>query len=155
MNRRLNLVHAIASICFLALYGQHSSAADPPPGDLKLLDSYTHKKLQGFDSLPGVISKPGGLQIYYEIGAIPKPGAPQFGSQFTDKAKNTPAKQRQWYKEQIIAGQPVHLAYTNTGVLIASFPKSGINFRVDVKSDEDLAEALLTILSYPSAAKNK
>ncbi len=130
-------------------------ADEKPPGAINLLPDYTHERKQGFDSIPGVISKgkKGGLQIYYDIGSIPKPGAPRFGGQFSDRAKAVPAAQRLWYKEQIVNGQPVHLAWTKQKRLLASYPKSGINFSVNVKTMEELADALLIILSYPEAPK--
>jgi hypothetical protein len=128
-------------------------AGEKPPGAINLLPDYTHERKQGFDSIPGVISKKGGLEIVYDIGSIPKPGAPRFGGQFSDRAKAVPAAQRLWYKEQIVNGQPVHLAWTKQKRLLASYPKSGINFSVNVKTFEELADALLIILSYPEAPK--
>jgi len=47
----------------------------------------------------------------------------------------------------------VHLAWTKQKRLLASYPKSGINFSVNVKTFEELADALLIILSYPEAPK--
>ncbi|MCA9067776.1 MAG: hypothetical protein KDA84_02570 [Planctomycetaceae bacterium] len=124
-------------------------ADDPPPGNIQLLPGYTHKALQGIDSQPGVIEKEGGLKIHYDIGAVIPPGQPRFGGSFSDQPKAIPKNRREWYKEQIIAGQPVHIAYTKQHVLMAAFPKGGINFSVKAETNEEITEALLMILSYP------
>ena len=129
--------------------------ADSPPGGIRLLPDYTHKTLQGFDSRPGLISKKDGLQIRYDIGRVRKAGLIGLGGDFSDQTKSVPAKDRHWYKEQLISGKRVHLAYTKKGVLRASYPESGINFNVEAKTHEELAEALLIILSYPTPAKSK
>ena len=144
----------VAVFVVAALFPTQAIAADPPPGGIQLLPGYTHKTLQGFDSKPGLISKKGGLQIHYDIGRVRKPGQLlALGGDFSDRAKGVPEKERRWYKEQTINGQPVHLAYTNTNTLRMSYPESGINFSVEVKTEEELVEALLIILSYPVAAK--
>lgn len=128
-------------------------AEDPPPGNIQLLPGYTHKALQGIDSRPGVIEKEGGLKIHYDIGAVIPPGQPRFGGSFSDRPKAVPENQRHWYKEQTIAGQPVHIAYTKQNVLMAAFPKGGINFSVKAKTTEDVTDALLIILSYAKPIK--
>jgi len=140
---------------FAAILGMTLSATGqedtPPPGAITLLPGYTHKALQGIDSRPGMISGENGLQINYDIGAVVAPGAPRFGGSFSDRAKAVPAEQRHWYKEQVVAGQPVHLVLTKGKVLMASYPKAGINFSAEIKSSEQLTDALLIILSYPAA----
>lgn len=120
----------------------------PAPGGMKLLPGYVHERLQGIDSIVGRIVKKEGLSISYEIGHVPKPGGPVFGGSFSDYPKNTPADQRLWYKEQTIAGREIHTALTKTKTLMVSFPASGINFSTAIKSEEDVAEALLLILSF-------
>ncbi len=124
-------------------------AADARLGGMRLLEGYEHQPLQGFDSIVGKISKKAGLQISYEIGSVPKPGAPRFGGQFSDRPKLTPKDQVRWYLEQTVNGQPVHLAYRKDNVLLVSFPQKGMNFSVTVRSADEMAEALLMILTYP------
>jgi len=131
------------------------TAVDPATGVVKLHvgeitmpPGFTHKQLQGFDSIPGLIEKKGGLQIHYDIGGIAKPGGLRVGGQFSDRAKAMPIADRRWYKEQMAGGQPVHIAYSKKGVLLASFLKSGINFSVNAKTQKDLDEALKIILTY-------
>lgn len=132
--------------------GNSASADDARLGGMTLLPGYKHHPLQGIDSIVGEIKKEGGLRIMYEIGAIPKPGAPRFGGSFSDRPKNTPKDQVRWYKEQTVNGQPVHLACKKDGFLLVSFPQKGINFSAKVSSDEELADALLMILTYPGPA---
>jgi hypothetical protein len=124
---------------------------DARVGGMQLLSGYKHKKLQGIDSIVGKIEKPGGLSIMYEIGVVSPPGAPRFGGGFSDRPKRTPPKSRHWYKEQVVNGVPMHLAYTKNGYLLVSFQQSrkGINFTVKVKNSDEMVEALLMIMTYP------
>ena len=124
-------------------------AADARLGGMRLLAGYEHQPLQGFDSIVGKIEKEDGLQISYEIGGVPKPGAPRFGGQFSDRPKLTPKDQVRWYREQVDNGQPVHLAHGKDNFLLVSFPQKGMNFSVTVRSADEMAEALLMILTYP------
>ena len=152
---RLTATRSFAIAIVVMAFTSAVSAADAPPGAIRLLPGYTHKTLQGFDSKPGEISKKGGLQIRYDIGRVAKPGTIGLGGDFSDQAKRVPPKSRRWYKEQTIGGQPVHLAYTKDDVLSVSYPASGINFSVKAKTHEELTDALLIILSFPAAAKAK
>ncbi|MBC8291312.1 MAG: hypothetical protein H8E37_13445 [Planctomycetes bacterium] len=141
---------AVAALCSAqaiatALQGD---AKNKPPGGVQLLPGYTHKTLQGFDSRPGEIAKKNGLRITYDIGAIPKPGAPRFGGGYTDWTKQVQEKDRRWYREQTINNQPVHLVYSKAKRLIVSYPKGGINFSCETKTEADLVDALLITLSY-------
>ncbi len=129
-----------------------ASAADAPLGGIRLLPGYKHRPLQGFDSVVGEISKEGGLRIRYEIGGLPRPGGPQLGGQFSDRPKLTPKDKVRWYHEQTVSGQPVHLAYRKDSVLLVSFPQKGMNLHVTLRSADQMAEALLMILTYPGPA---
>ncbi len=126
-----------------------SFAADAPLGGMQLLPGYVHNPLQGIDSVVGEIKKEGGLRIMYEIGAVIPPGQPRFGGSFSDRPKMTPKQSVRWYREQMVNGQPVHIAYLKNDSLLASYPQKGINFHVQVKTTEELADALLMILTYP------
>lgn len=127
-----------------------TSAADARLGGMRLLKGYKHQALQGFDSIVGKISKKDGLQISYEIGGLPKPGGLRLGGQFSDRPKLTPKNRVRWYLEQTVNGQPVHLAYRKDNILLVSFPKKGMNFTATVRSADEMAEALLMILTYPN-----
>lgn len=122
--------------------------AKPAPGNIKLPAGYVHEPLQGIDSIVGRITKKDGLTINYEIGRVTKPGQPALGGDFQDQAKAVPAAQRQWYQEQTIAGQQVHAAYDKQGMLIVTFPQSGVNFVTIAKTPAQVAEALLIVLSH-------
>ncbi|MCH7729876.1 MAG: hypothetical protein IH991_25910 [Planctomycetes bacterium] len=126
-----------------------ASAADARLGGMRLLVGYKHQPLQGFDSIVGKIEKEGGLRINYEIGHVPKPGAPRFGGSFSDRPKLTPKDKVRWYREQVVNGQAVHIAYRKDNVLMVSYPKKGMNFSVTIRSTDEMAEALLMILTYP------
>lgn len=116
---------------------------------IKLLPGYEHQPLQGIDSVVGKIVKRDGMQIFYEKGHIGLPGQPRLGGQFSDRARLSPKAQQQWYREQVIYGTPVHIAYLKSHVLIVTYPTDGINFSTTAKTSEDLADALLMLLTYP------
>jgi len=144
----------IAGVCLLISTLNGFAETNTRLGGMRLLEGYEHEVQQGIDSVVGRISKKGGLQINYEIGAVSKPGEPRFGGQFSDRPQLTPKEQLRWYREQLINGQPVHLAYRKDNVLLVSFPQKGTNFRVAVESPETMADALLMILTYPSSPKH-
>jgi hypothetical protein len=131
----------------------NTAAANDPPGKMELLPGYKHEPLQGIDSIVGKVSNPMGLSIQYEIGRVRKPGEFGLGGDFTDQAKAVPEADRRWYREHRIGGQSVHIALSKENSLSVSYPDTGVNFHVTVKSSEDLTDALLMILSYPGAAK--
>jgi hypothetical protein len=130
-------------------------AAEDRLGGMLLLPGYQHVPLQGFDSVVGQVAKKGELLINYEIGGIVKPGAPRFGGSFTDRPKLAPKESVNWYREQTVAGQSVHLAHRKDGILLVSFPEKGINFSVKAKTSSEMADALLMILTYPNAASKE
>jgi hypothetical protein len=125
------------------------AAERPAPGNVQLLPGYAHEPLQGFDSVVGKITKKGGLTINYEIGRVPKPGGLAIGGDFSNAAVRAPEKDRRWLKQQVVAGEPVDIVWMKNDTLIASFPKSGANFTTTAKTPEELADALLIVLSYP------
>lgn len=126
----------------------NAQGADDPPGKLALLPGYKHEPLQGIDSIVGRISKPKGLVIQYEIGRVVKPGAPRLGGDFTNQAKAIPMAELKWFKEQRIGEQAVNVALSKQDVLFVTYPDSGVNFTVTVKTPEELADALLMLLTY-------
>jgi hypothetical protein len=72
------------------------SGQTPLPGGFKirLLPGYTHEPLKGFDSIVGKIGKRDGLEIRYEIGPIPKKGAPVESGSFGNQALQLPEGKR-------------------------------------------------------------
>lgn len=150
MKRWLCLI--LGTLLLAATNAGSTLAADARIGGMRLLPGYLHQPLQGFDSIVGKIAKKDGLQISYEIGSIPKPGGLSLGGQFSDRPKRTPKNLLRWYREQIVNGQPVHLAYRKDNILLVSYPKKGMNLSVKISSADEMAEALLMILTYPNTA---
>ncbi len=148
------------SVCFVQLFAcQTLSAEENRLGGMRLLPGYQHEKLQGIDSVVGRIVKKKGLTIMYEIGEIPQGGL-RFGGSFLDRPKQTPKQQLKWYREQMVNGQPMHIAYLKNKSLLVSFPESikdhGINFHVDnVKSMKEMADVLLMLTTFPEAKVKK
>ena len=71
------------------------------------------------------------------------------GGDFSDQPLLIPAARREWYKEQTIGGEPVHVAYTKEKQLLVSYPNRGINFTIAAKTKEQFADALLIVLTVP------
>jgi len=123
------------------------------PGGMQLLPGYKHLPLQGIDSVIGRIERDGGLQISYEIGHVQAPGEPRLGGSFSDRAKLSPGHETRWYREQTVDGQPVHIAFRKDGILLVSYPNSGMNLATQVADAGEMAEALLMILTYRGETK--
>jgi len=138
---------------------QPAAAGAAPPGGMQLLPGYTHKPLQGIDSIVGQIVKDDGWKISYEIGHVSKPGQPMIGGGFRDRPKLMPKAKVRWYREQTVNGRAVHMALTKDNKLLVSFPEKGMNFHATIRSFEQLADAMLMILTYsqtaPAGAKDK
>lgn len=111
---------------------------DPPPGNIELFDGYTHTRKQGYDSSVGEISKPNGITIHYDIG--------QMAGRFAGRCRIT--NDCLWYKGQKINGREVWISLTKAGHITATFPKEYANFWADTKSQEDIADFLIMILTY-------
>ena len=129
----------------LLLSGTGSDATettDSPPGAIKLLPDYTHQTQQGIDTRMGKIFKKGGLTIQYDIGFFA-------GNYAGSQQKN----QRRWYKEQIINGQTVQLVRTKDRTLCVTFVEHSANFYAKVKTEEDIADVLLMVLTYTPTEK--
>lgn len=126
-----------------------ANAAENPLGGMQLLPGYVHQPLQGIDSVVGRITKKDGLTLTYEIGSLPQPGGLRLGGQFSDRPKQVPPERLRWYREQVVHGQPVHLAYLKDNSLMVSFPLKGMNVHTKVENADEMAEALLMLLTYP------
>ncbi|MFN0016759.1 MAG: hypothetical protein ACKVP0_00785 [Pirellulaceae bacterium] len=120
-------------------------AAEPPdaaPGGMKLLTGYKHKRLQGKDTRVGEISKEGGLSIHYDIGRLPG-----------NYAKSQAKEETLWHKELVIGGRQVQLTFAKNKTLYVTMPESNANFYATAKSEEDIADILLMVLSYSPTEK--
>ncbi len=112
----------------------------PTPGNIELIENYTHTKRRGIDASVGEISKLDGLTISYLIGSNA-----EFAASRACGQKNSDCL---WYKRQIIKGREVWLGLTKEGQLIATFPENRANFYADTKTPEDIADFLIMILTY-------
>ena len=126
------------------------SRADPP-GGIKLLPGYEHKSLPGIDTTNGKIWKKDGVTIEYVNGKLAGNQVEEVKKAITQTKKDS----IRWYKEQTVGGQPVQLLLTKDRTLYATVPeaKTGVmggpaNFKASPKSDEDLADVLLMVLTF-------
>jgi MarR-like DNA-binding transcriptional regulator SgrR of sgrS sRNA len=131
----LVLIIALFVLIFIPL----KSSADSPPGSIRLLTNYKHKfdEFESTDTWIGKIWKEDGITITYCIGDMAGEWA-------------NPKKQSEylWYKEQVIDKQIIRTALTRDNELRVTFPKRKANFYGTVKSQEDITEFLLIVLTY-------
>jgi hypothetical protein len=112
----------------------------PAPGNIKLLPGYIHERKQGMDSIVGQISKKDGFVIYYDIGRM---AANYAAAAYTDKKQNV-----LWVKNQKINNDDLMIVYLKDGTVYASFGGASANFIATVKTNEELTEFLLMVLTY-------
>jgi len=124
-------------------------------GGMRLLPGYAEKPTLGYGNRVGRISKPGGLQIDYEFGHIPAPNEMHTGRIYQDRARAVPKNRVRWYHEQIVNGQPLHVAYRKDNFLMASYPRIGVNFSAKIRNANEMADFLLMIMTYPDKGAGK
>ena len=112
--------------------------SDPPPGNIRLINGYTHVKKRGIDTSVGEIRKPGGMTIRYDIGVLA-------GRMAGYDCGNG---QCLWYKRQQINGKDIWIGLTKDGTMVATFPEIYVNFYAQIRSQEDIADFLLMIFTY-------
>jgi hypothetical protein len=138
-------------VFLLGLTSSAASAQTPLPGgfEIRLLPGFTHKPLQGFDSIVGKIVKKDGLEIGYEIGPIPRKGQPVEGGSFVNQALQLPEGKRLWLKEQTVGGRKFYVAYSKDQRLLVSTAraKQGVNFSAVAKTPAEVADVLLMALT--------
>ena len=89
-----------------------------PPGNIKLLEGYTHIRKRGIDTSVGEISKPNGLIIHYDNGALAGRAAGYYCGN----------NQCLWYKHQQTNGKDVWIGLTKESQIVATFPEEYANF---------------------------
>lgn len=150
---------AILGVCFASLaLVMTASAQTALPGGLQitLQPGYAYVPKQGFYSVVGVLEKKDGLQIMFEMGNIPVPGAPRFGGSFVNQAQQMRDIQREWLKEFEAGGRKVSVAYSKDKQITVSTmtDKEGVNFSAIAKTPADVADVLIMALTLgPQKAK--
>ncbi|WP_020472657.1 hypothetical protein [Zavarzinella formosa] len=140
-----SVVLALSVIGLLSVpAGFAEEPADPTPGGIKLLPGYKHEKLQGIDTRVGKIAKASGFAFGYDIGKLAGDAA---GSLDKDTLL--------WRKEQVIDGQTVRVALTKDRMLYVTFTQTHANFYGKAKSDDEVADMLLMVLTYANPVKSK
>jgi len=110
--------------------------SEAPPGNIRLLPGYLHQRGQGFDSKVGTIARREGLTIEYDIGPM--------AGDYTDRKWDGEI----WRKNQIINGHPIVVVFTKANLLVISFPGRNANFLATIRSDSEMADMLLMVLTY-------
>jgi hypothetical protein len=145
MFKNLFLLISLSISLIIPIFAQNTktlvlpkSTPEPPPGNIKLLENYTHIKKRGIDTSVGEISKLNGLTIRYDNGNLAGRAAGYYCGN----------GQCNWYKSQKINGKDVWIGLTKEGMIIATFPEDYANFFAQTKLPEDIADFLLMILTY-------
>ncbi len=147
----------LAAVVVLGTWQTAPAQQDPLHG-LQLLPGYKHKPLPvdpGGSERSGVVEKPGGLKIFYrriDPGAT-LPADTLGPADWFNLARHVPAHVALWYRKHTAAGQEVYVAYRRDRMLVVSYPRNRMNFLVRVKNAEEMAEALLLLLSYRPTGK--
>jgi hypothetical protein len=115
-----------------------------PKGDIRvspigLLPGYKVQLVSGIDTGGGTIWKDGGPKIEFNCCG-----------HFGVEADGIDKREVVWRKEQVLNGQPVICVYTKSKRLIVSIPRQNVNFEGTIRSQEDLADMLLMVLTYGS-----
>lgn len=116
-----------------------------PPGNIKLLPGYIHETKRGIDSRVGEINKKGGLTIRYDIGDM----AGNYAESFYAREKQNVI----WIKNQKINNQDTIIVLLKDGSIYATFTTLSANFMSNVKTNEDLTDFLLMIMTYGTPDK--
>lgn len=112
----------------------------PPPGNIKLLPGYVHKAARGIDTAVGSIAKPGGMDIFYDIGTM---AGNVTGGALQKKESIVWVKEFEVYERRIV------IVYLKDGGIYANIG-SLANFSATAKTDEDVVDFLLMIMTYGS-----
>lgn len=91
-----------------------------------------------------MIGRKGGFTFRYDIGK----GA-------GNAVKGLKKDEILWSKEQIVDGCSIQLALAKDRMLYVTFPTEGANFYGKAKSDEEIADMLLMVLTFAPPAKPK
>jgi len=126
----------------------HAQTVIPGGFEINLLPGFKHEPLQGIDSIVGKIAGKE-LTIMYEIGPVPKEGAPLFGGSYINQAIRLPEGGRQWLRHQVVGKQAFDIAYGKDGRLIISTTagEHGMNLHASPKTPSDVADVLLMVLT--------
>jgi len=119
-----------------------AAQSQPAPGGIRVLPGYTHRHEMGFDSSVGTIKKPNGLSIHYDIG--------EMAGVYTDCKLCGWTDGELWRRKQMIGAHPVVIVYTKAKRLVVSFPEQSANFHAIIKSESDLTDMLLMVLTFRS-----
>ena len=155
LTSRASLLLALTLICATTSVVAAQTAL-PGGFEIRLLPGYKHEPLQGIDSIVGKVVKQDGLEIMYEIGRVPA-GDFRLGGDYSNRAAALPEQNRLWLKEQTVGGRKFTIAYGQDHRLTISTAndKQGVNFSAVAKSDEELADVLLMVLSFGEGKEKK
>jgi len=105
---------------------------------VRLLPGYRVQNYPTLDTVGAKIYKKGGLEIEYSSGSL-----------MEEEASAITPDKILWKTKQIINGYPLTCVYTRSSDFVATFnDKSPTNFHAHIKSNQDLAEMLLIVLTY-------
>jgi hypothetical protein len=150
--RKFTLLAALFFFFVSGSFAQTKPLALPTPtvnttlGNMKLLPGYVQMRRRGRDSSVGNISKENGLEIRYDIGRM----AGNYVSSFAEREKENVL----WLKSHEVNGQKLSIVYLKDGKIYANFDDYA-NFFSTVKSNEELTDFLLMIMTYDAKKSRK
>jgi hypothetical protein len=124
-------------------YQQGTAEQQKPHGGMTVLPGYVFARLRGIDSDVGEFRKPGGPTIRYELGVYRAP-----------IASNTNPSEVLWSKTAVVHGSTAHLLMAKGGLFLVDNGSGNFVAR-SVKTQEDVADVLLTALSYDPEVRRR
>lgn len=130
----------------LAALSQAMAAELPAALNLAMPEGFSHKPAKPGLTVSGVLERADGLVIHYEIGIVPKKGQAVVTGRFKNRAVQVgQGKDAKWFRPENVNGQPAYFAYDTKGVLHASFPLDGVNYRVHAPTPDQVQAALAVL----------
>jgi hypothetical protein len=139
--KRLSVIATALLLCvapsMATTQNQDTTTSSPAKSPVRLLPGYKIQMSAGIDTWGGTIWKDDGLKIEFNSGLHVGVAA-----DLVDR------KDVVWREVQDINGQEVICVYTNLNDLIVSFPRLVTNFQGHAQHNQDIAEMLLTVLTF-------
>jgi hypothetical protein len=132
----------VMTLCFSIPLAITPQSRDEAKGGIKaspvrLLSGYEARLGAAIDTWGGTISKEGGVKIAVSMGCT-------LGS----VADSVGRKDVIWREEQVVNGMQTVYVYTKWHELIVTFPRQCANFQGKIRNQQDLAEMLITVLTF-------
>ena len=137
---------SFASASLIAPAQADTMSSTKGPSFVRLLPGY-HYRNDGFDSYAGQIWKDNGLTLNFDV-PIHSDSVGGGGASVSAEINNLKKEDLLWLKEQMVNGLLVRIALTKKRRILVVYPKTDAGFYGTVKTDQDVVDVLLMVLTY-------